>query len=158
MLKKNYWLLIISLAISLSAGFFGSLFTAADPGGWYDLLIKPSFNPPDWLFGPVWTLLFILMGISLFLIWRKGIEKKEVQQGIKLFLLQLIFNILWSFFFFYLQNPRLAFLEIIALIIFIIALIMHFYKIDQKAAWLLAPYLAWVSFAAFLNYTIWQLN
>jgi benzodiazapine receptor len=158
MSRKNYWLLIISLGISLSAGFFGSFFTATEAGSWYDLLNKPSFNPPNWLFGPVWTLLFILMGIALFLIWRKGIERKEVQNGLKLFLLQLLFNILWSFCFFYLQNPRLAFLEIIALAIFIIALMMSFYKIDKRASWLLAPYLAWVSFAAFLNYTIWQLN
>lgn len=158
MFKKSYWLLIFSLLISLSAGFFGSFFTATDPGSWYDLLHKPSFNPPNWLFGPVWTLLFILMGISLFLVWKKGVDRKEVRQGLKLFFLQLIFNILWSFFFFYLQSPRLAFLEIIALLIFIVALIMHFYKIDRRAAWLLFPYLAWVSFAAFLNYTIWQLN
>lgn len=158
MKQKNFFLLIVSLAVSLSAGFFGSFFTITGPGTWYDLLTKPSFNPPNWIFAPVWTLLFIFMGIALFLVWRRAETKVQILHIWRYFSLQLIFNILWSFCFFYLQNPRLAFLEIIALIIFIIAMMIHFYKIDKRSLYLLLPYLIWVAFATLLTYSIWQLN
>lgn len=158
MIKKNYWLLVSSLVIGLSAGFLGSLFTNTGPETWHSYLTKPSFNPPDWLFGPVWTSLFILMGLSLFLVWRQGLDKIEVRKALQWFFLQLAFNIAWSFFFFYLENPHLAFLGIIALLILIITTMAHFYKIDKRSFWLLVPYLAWVSFATVLNYAIWKLN
>lgn len=151
-------LLIISILISVGLGSLGTFFTKTGPGSWYEALIKPSFNPPNWIFGPVWTILFILMGISLYLVWRHGIKDKLVKKGVTMFFIQFGFNIVWSYFFFTLQNPRLAFLEIIALWLAISALMINFYRVDKRAVWLLWPYLAWVTFAAFLNYAIWQLN
>jgi len=158
MKKNDYFLLILSISTSLAAGAIGSLFTATDPGSWYALINKPVFNPPNWIFAPIWTSLFILMGIALFLVWRQGWRRAEVRKGLKMFFIQLGFNIIWSYFFFGLQEPRLAFLEIIALWLAIIATIITFYRVDKRSAWLLLPYLVWVSFAAFLNYTIWQIN
>lgn len=158
MKKKDYFLLIISIAISLSAGLIGSIFTLTGPDSWYAALNKPFFNPPNWLFGPVWTILFILMGIALFLVWRQGWRQDNVRKALKLFFIQLGFNIVWSYFFFSLENPRLAFLEIIALWLAIVATMIAFYSVERRAAWLLWPYLAWVSFAAFLNYSIWIIN
>lgn len=158
MKKKDYFLLAGSIILSLSAGFFGSFFTITGPGSWYESLNKPSFNPPNWLFGPVWTLLFVLMGIALFLIIRESWRRSEVRKAAFMFFIQLGFNIIWSYFFFGLGNLRLAFFEIIALGLAIIATIITFYQVNKRAAMLLWPYLAWVSFAAFLNYTIWRLN
>lgn len=155
---KSYLLLVASLLISLSIGFLGSFFTQTESGGWYDLLLKPEFNPPNWVFAPVWTLLFVLMGISLFLVWRRSWKNILVRKGVAMFFIQLGFNLIWSYFFFGLHNPRLAFLEIIALWLAIATLMINFYRIDKRATWLLWPYLAWVSFAAFLNFSIWQLN
>jgi tryptophan-rich sensory protein len=155
---KSWLLLIISIVISLGVGMLGSLFTQTGPGTWHELLIKPEFNPPNWVFAPVWTLLFILMGIALFMVWRRGWKEVLVRKGLNMFFIQLVFNLLWSYFFFGLQNPRLAFLEIIALWLAIAALMINFYRVDKRATWLLWPYLAWVSFAAFLNFSIWQLN
>ncbi len=158
MSKKEYLILGLSIVLSLGAGYVGSLFTVTGPGSWYALINKPAFNPPNWLFGPVWTSLYVLMGISLFLVWRKGWKNEAVRAGVKLFIIQLGFNIVWSYFFFGLHNPRLAFMEIIALWLAIIATIIAFNRVNRVAAKLLWPYVAWVSFAAFLNYTIWQLN
>lgn len=158
MSKKNYLLLIGSILVSLGAGALGSRFTITETGSWYELIEKPVFNPPSWIFGPVWTLLFVLMGIALFLVIRQEIRKQEVFQAVKIFFIQLFFNILWSYFFFGLQNPRLAFLEIIALLLSIIATMIAFSRVDKRAAYLLIPYLLWVLFASFLNYAIWQLN
>jgi tryptophan-rich sensory protein len=158
MKKNDLFLLITSLLVPLLAGFIGSLFTVTGPGTWYASLTKPFFNPPDWLFAPAWTLLFILMGVALFLICRRGRREEEVISSLKLFFIQLSFNIIWSYFFFTLQNPRLAFFEIIALWLAIVANILAFRKIDRRAAYLLFSYLLWVSFAACLNYSIWRLN
>lgn len=158
MKKKDYFLLIISVAISLGAGLIGSIFTLTGPDSWYAAINKPFFNPPNWLFGPVWTILFIIMGIALFLVWRRGWRQDGVRKALKSFFIQLGFNIVWSYFFFTLENPRLAFLEIIALWLAIVATMISFYAVERRAAWLLWPYLAWVSFAAFLNYSIWIIN
>ncbi|MDD3285086.1 MAG: tryptophan-rich sensory protein [Patescibacteria group bacterium] len=158
MKKRDYYLLFFSLILSLGAGAAGSIFTSANILSWYDFLNKPFFSPPNWLFAPVWTILYILMGLALFLVWRQGWHRDEVKRGLKLFLIQLGFNVIWSYFFFGLHEPRLAFLEIIALWLAIAATIISFYRVDKRAAWLLLPYLLWVSFAAFLNYAFWQLN
>lgn len=158
MSKRHYLLLISSLVISLGAGAVGSLFTITGPGSWYESLNKPAFNPPNWLFAPIWTLLFILMGFSLFLIWREGWKKEGVKAAVKIFFVQLGFNIVWSYCFFGLHNPRLAFWEIIALILAILATIIAFSKVNKRAVRLLWPYLFWVGCAAFLNYTIWRIN
>lgn len=158
MKKANFLKLIIALIIPQIFAIIGSLFTQSSMSDWYLLLEKPVFNPPNWLFGPVWTFLYLLMGIAAFLIWRRGLDKKEVRFSLIVFLFQLSLNLFWSFIFFSLKNPGIAFTEIISLWFAILATIIAFYQIHKKAAYLLIPYLLWVSFAAFLNFSIWQLN
>jgi len=150
--------LITAVLICQFAGIIGSVFTTPTRPTWYASINKPEFNPPNWVFAPVWTMLFLLMGISLYLIWEKGLEKKEVKHAVYVFGLQLFLNIVWSFLFFGLQNPFLAFAEIVLLWIAILASIILFYRISKKAGLLLVPYILWVSFAAFLNYSVWILN
>lgn len=151
--------LIISILICQTAGFLGSLFTTPKIATWYQGVTKPFFNPPNYLFGPVWTILFILMGISLYIIWtskfKDKVYKKEV---IIIFAIQLVLNIIWSIIFFGLEFPMLAFFEIIALWVSILATIVGFYKISKVASFLLIPYILWVSFASVLNFFIWKLN
>ncbi len=149
---------IIAIVFSELAGLIGSIFTAPAIRGWYTTLNKPSFNPPSWVFGPVWTTLFALMGIAAFLVWKKGWKRKDVKIALGIFIGQLVLNTLWSIIFFGLQNPGGAFVEVILLWLAIIATIIAFARISKAAAWLLAPYIAWVSFAAYLNFTIWMLN
>ena len=156
--KNKLVRLIAAILVCQLAGAIGSIFTAPAISGWYASIEKPLFNPPNWIFAPVWTTLFLLMGISLYLVWDKGLEKKEVKLAVFVFGLQLALNIVWSFLFFGLQNPFLAFIEIALLWIAILANIVFFYRISKKAGLLLVPYLLWVSFAAFLNYNIWMLN
>ncbi len=155
---NNFAKLIIALIVPQLFAVVGSLFTNASLVGWYDLLEKPSFNPPNWLFGPVWTLLFLLMGIAAFLVWKNGLQKKEVRFALVLFIFQLSLNLFWSFIFFGLKNPGIAFTEIISLWFAILATILAFYQVNKVAGYLLIPYILWVSFAAFLNYNIWHLN
>jgi tryptophan-rich sensory protein len=150
--------LIFSIFICLFAGFIGSFFTTPAIPTWYAMLQKPSFAPPNWVFFPVWTSLFIIMGISLFLIWQKGWEDKTVKTAIYLFAGQLVLNTLWSFAFFGLRSPLLGLMEIIILWIAILATILTFKKLSKTAAYLLIPYILWVSFAAFVNFSIWRLN
>ncbi len=158
-MKINYLgKLAISVLICLLAGFLGSIFTTPSIPTWYASLAKPSFNPPNWLFAPVWTMLFILMGISAFLVWQKGLKKKGVKKALGFFLAQLIFNVLWSFFFFKFHSPFLALLDIIILWFLILLTIFKFFKINNTAGLLLIPYLLWVSFASILNYFVYKLN
>jgi len=154
----NYKRLIISLALPQLAGFIGSLFTTPAITGWYAGLVKPSFNPPNWIFAPVWTTLFVLMGISFYLVWNKGLKDKASKTAVVIFSVQLALNTFWSIIFFGLHNPGAAFVEIIFLWIAIIATIIAFAKISKPAAWLLAPYILWVSFAAILNFSILVIN
>lgn len=150
--------LIISIAVSEFAGIIGSIFTSPAIPNWYANLNKPILTPPGWIFGPVWTTLFALMGIAAFLVWRKGLDRKDVKIALGIFLGQLALNTLWSIIFFGLQNPGAAFVDIIFLWLAILATIIAFAQISKPAAWLLAPYILWVSFAAYLNYVIWILN
>lgn len=150
--------LIISIAVSEFAGIIGSIFTSPAIPNWYADLNKSALTPPGWIFGPVWTLLYALMGIAAFLVWRKGLDRKDVKIALGIFLGQLALNTLWSIIFFGLQNPGAAFVEIIFLWLAILTTIIAFAKISKPAAWLLAPYILWVSFAAYLNYAIWTLN
>ena len=136
------------------ASAIGGFFTASSVSTWYVELVKPSFNPPSWIFGPVWTLLYLLMGISLYLVW----IKKSDKNAFILFGTQLVLNALWSILFFGLNAPLYAFIEIILLWGFIFATIFYFYKIDKVSAYLLLPYILWVSFAAILNLAIFILN
>lgn len=155
---KNIYKLLISLAVCQLVALMGSIVTFPAIGGWYRTLNKPIFNPPNWIFGPVWTILFLLMGYSLFLVWKKGIKTKKNKVAILVFFCQLGLNFLWSFFFFGLHLPLLAFFEIIVLWIAISLTIVKFWKISKPAAYLLYPYLAWVSFATILNLSIVILN
>lgn len=155
---NNFFKLVIAIAISELAGIIGSVFTAPSITGWYAGIIKPALNPPSWVFGPVWTTLFVLMGISAFLIWKKGLDRKDVKIALGTFLGQLVLNTLWSIIFFGLHSPGGALVEIVFLWFAILATIITFAKISQPAAWLLVPYIFWVSFAMYLNYAIWSLN
>jgi benzodiazapine receptor len=150
--------IIVSITICLFAGFLGSYFTAPAIPDWYASLIKPSFAPPDLVFFPVWTTLFVMMGISLFLVWQKGWEDKKVKTAIYIFAGQLFLNALWSVAFFGLRSPLLGLMEIIILWIAILVTILSFTKVSRTAAYLLIPYILWVSFAAILNFSIWRLN
>jgi translocator protein len=152
-MKKTYKL-IISLLLPFTVGLVGGLLTSSSVSTWYLTLAKPSFNPPNWLFGPVWTILYILMGVSLYLVW----SKKYDLTAFIAFFVQLFLNLLWSILFFGLKNPLFAFIEIIILWIAIIANIILFYNINKRASYLLIPYLLWVSFAAILNFFIFYLN
>lgn len=140
------------------AGVIGSIFTSSSLEDWYFLLEKPPFNPPSWIFFPVWTVLYTLMGISLYLVLEKGLQNSEVKKGILMFSFQLGLNSLWSFLFFGLKSPYYAFVEIIFLWIVIFLTILQFRTISKTASYLLIPYIVWVSFAALLNYYLWILN
>lgn len=150
--------LIISVIVCVVAGFIGSLATMKSIPTWYAGLTKPSFSPPNALFGPVWTALYIMMAAAAFLVWRRGFETEPVKIALIVFGAQLILNILWSILFFGLKMPGLAFCEIILLWILILATILLFRKVTNVAAWLMVPYILWVSFAAALNYSLWRLN
>ena len=149
---------MISVLVCQTAGAVGSLFTSPSIPTWYASLQKPNFNPPNGVFAPVWTILFLLMGISLYLIWSKGLRDKKVKTAVIIFAIQLILNMLWSFLFFGLQSPLYAFIEIIILWLAILLTITSFYKISKIAGYLLLPYILWVSFAAVLNFSILVLN
>ncbi|HVZ55329.1 MAG TPA: TspO/MBR family protein [Chitinophagaceae bacterium] len=150
--------LLIAIAIPLVIGLTGGLFTAPEIPGWYQSLRKPAWNPPSWLFGPVWTTLYILMGIALYLVWKAPVGETLRRPALGLFAVQLAFNFCWSFIFFRLHQPGWALAEIVLLWFLILATILAFGRISSLAAWLLVPYISWVSFASLLNYTIWQLN
>ncbi|MFH1142832.1 MAG: TspO/MBR family protein, partial [Candidatus Uhrbacteria bacterium] len=137
----NYKRLIISLALPLAAGFVGSFFTAPAISTWYAELVKPSFNPPGWIFGPMWTVLYILMGISVYLVWQQVDKNKKAKLALWFFWIHLFFNGIWSILFFGLQNPALAFADILIMVALIIVLIILFVRINKWAAWLLVPYL-----------------
>lgn len=146
----------LSIIIIMSLGFISGFSTASSINGWYASIIKPSWNPPNWLFGPAWTILYICMGISFGLIWHS--TKPDKTTAIVLFCIQFILNLLWSYIFFKQQMMGFAFVEIILMLIFIILTIISFHKINPLAAYLLIPYSGWVTFATILNGTIWKLN
>ncbi len=154
--------LLVSLALPQLAGLIGSLFTSSVIPTWYATINRPSLSPPNWIFGPVWTTLFILMGIAFYLVWTKWAvlpwTKRQKRLALALFGVQLVLNTLWSIIFFGLQSPGGALIEIVFLWLAIAATIITFAKISRPAAWLLVPYIAWVSFASYLNYAIWSLN
>jgi benzodiazapine receptor len=150
--------LFISILIPLLVGGISGYFTSSGVNGWYAVANKPWFNPPNWIFAPVWTSLYILMGIALFLVWKSDAAAAVKQAAITLFAIQLTLNFFWSIIFFKLQQPGWAFAEIIVMWVMILLTIFWFGKISSAAAWLLVPYISWVSFASVLNYSIWQLN
>ncbi len=149
--------LIISLLIPQLAGGLGSFFTIDSVKGWYLTLEKPMLNPPSWIFGPVWTMLFLLMGYALYLVWTDDSGKSK-RLAYWAFGIQMVLNTLWSIIFFGLHSPGGALFEMIFLWLAIFVMIIVFAKISKLAAWLLAPYILWVSFAGYLNWAIWTLN
>lgn len=153
MKNRNLIKLILSIGICLSAGFIGSLFTSPAVPTWYAGLNKPVYNPPDWIFGPVWTVLYIMMGVAFYLFW-----KKKARKAIAIFIIQLGLNTLWSILFFGLRSPFLALMDIILLWAFILATILTGRKFSKAASYLLGPYLLWVSYACVLNVSIWLIN
>lgn len=155
---KNYLKLAAAVLVSEGVGIIGSFFTAPAIPGWYQGLNKPEFAPPNWVFAPVWTALFLLMGIAAWLVWKKGFDRQDVKVALGVFLGQLVLNLLWSIIFFGSRNPGFAFAEIVLLWLTILLTVVSFWKISKLAAWLLLPYLLWVTFAAVLNFAIWRIN
>ncbi len=153
---NNFLKLIISVVVCELAGVLGSFFTISAIPVWYATLAKPVLNPPGWIFGPVWTILYLLMGISLWLIWKS--DSKEKKKALWLFFAQLMLNAIWSPVFFGGQFIGGALAIIVLLWAVIVLTILVFTKISRAAAWLLLPYILWVSFAAYLNFGIWILN
>lgn len=156
--KKEIIKLSLSVLIPLLIGFIGSYFTAPAIPEWYAGLNKPSLNPPNWIFAPVWTILYIFMGVAFFLVWKENAELRRKVTAFALFGIQLVLNLTWSIFFFGMKNPELAMMNIILLVIALIATMISFYKISKKTLYLLIPYLLWISFASYLNYQIIVLN
>jgi benzodiazapine receptor len=150
--------LIASLILCQLAGIVGSLFTTPAIPTWYQTLNKPPFTPPDWIFGPVWITLYLLMGISLFLVWRRTGKDPRVRGSMILFFVQLGLNAFWSIAFFGLRSPLFGLVIIFLLWIAILLTIQKFFKISRSGALLLLPYLLWVSFAVLLNVSLWVLN
>ena len=155
---NNLTRLGIAVMIPLMMGGLSGLVTAQGVRDWYPTLIKPSFNPPSWVFGPVWTLLYLMMGIAAFLVWQKGWDSGAVKVALALFAIQLILNGLWSVLFFGIRMPGLAFAELLLLWFSIGATVVLFWRVSPVAGMLLLPYEAWVTFAAVLNGSIWILN
>lgn len=151
---------ILTLVVTcLAIGYFSGLITRSSIITWYPTLIKPSFNPPNWIFAPVWSLLYCMMGVAAGLVWDYiDFEKQKTTQALNFFAIQLGLNALWSYLFFGLMNPMLAGIEIIVLWLFIYETYLKFSKINKIAGYLFLPYLAWVSFATVLNLSIWWLN
>jgi len=156
--RFNFAKLAISVLGVLLVGFVSSFFGMGSIETWYQTLSKPSFNPPSWVFGPAWTLLYILIGVSFYLVWTSDADKAAKKQAYLIFVVQLALNFLWTFLFFGNQMIFGALLDIILLWAVILLNIFVFYKITKAAGVLLIPYLLWVSFAALLNYFIWALN
>jgi benzodiazapine receptor len=156
--KFNIPAFIINLAIPLLFGALGAFMTATSVDTWYRTINKPSFNPPDGVFGPVWSLLYILMGISAYLVWQKKAHIQHFPRTVAIYLIQLMLNLLWSFLFFYAHEIGMALIEIVLLWITIAINAWVFYKIDKTSGLLFIPYLLWVSYATVLTYNIFVLN
>ncbi len=149
------WLALLGwLTVSFSAAFVGTLF---GPDQWYEALNKPSWTPPNWVFGPVWTTLYVMMAVAAWLVWQQGGFVRQ-RRALTWYFTQLALNAAWTPLFFGLQRPGIAFVEIVLLWVAISMTALAFHRVSRVAAWLLAPYLAWVSFAALLNFFLWRLN
>lgn len=155
-MANKYLYVIAFILICEMAGVIGSVFTSQSVTGWYLTLEKPDFNPPNWVFAPVWTTLYAMMGVSAYLVFMS--KKKEFKFALMVFGLQLVLNMLWSVAFFGMQSPLYGMIVIVALWLAIVWTILKFYEISKNAAYLMIPYILWVSFAAVLNYFIWVLN
>jgi len=143
---------VVVAALTVAVATIGAQFM---PGPWYEALAKPDWTPPPWIFGPVWTALYLMIATAAWLVW---IARPRVSAALACWMLQLVLNGIWSWLFFGLQRPGLAAVDIVALLIAILATVYAFGRVSRAAAWLLVPYLCWVAFAAALNITIWRLN
>ncbi|MBT8209221.1 MAG: tryptophan-rich sensory protein [Eudoraea sp.] len=157
-MKKQAFYIAVAVGVCLLIGFLSGFATQSSVNDWYETLNKPGFTPPNWLFGPVWTLLYIMMGVSAGIVWSKGFYHKWVKTGLYHFGFQLLFNALWSVVFFGFQDPFWALLVILVLMMLILGTIRWFNVVSKVAAYLLIPYFLWVCFASLLNYRIWMLN
>ncbi|PWL40279.1 sensory protein TspO [Flagellimonas aquimarina] len=157
-MKKKVVYILIAITVCLLIGFLSSFATQSSVNDWYLTLNKPNFNPPNWIFAPVWTSLYILMGIAAGIVWSKGFHHIWVKTALYHFGFQLLFNALWSIVFFGFKSPSWALLVILLLLTLIILTIKWFKVVSKTAAFLLIPYLMWVLFASLLNYKIWELN
>lgn len=155
--KRTLVALAIFLGLAAAVSLLGSLFTMSGQDGWYESLEQPSWDPPDWVFGPIWSVLYIAIGVAAWLVWRqRGWDGAKTP--LTLWGIQLGLNLLWTAIFFGMEMPGLAVIEIVVLIVAIIATVVTFWPISKLGALLLLPYLGWVTFAAFLNFEIWRLN
>jgi tryptophan-rich sensory protein len=151
--------LVVACGVSLAAGVIGSLaVTGQGFSSWYAAIQKPGFTPPGWVFGPVWTILYLLMGVAAFLVWQRGLGSRPVRTALVWFLVQLALNAAWTPVFFGLHRIGLALLVIVLLWVAIIVTMYYFFRVSRPAGLLLVPYLLWVSFATVLNASIWHLN
>jgi len=158
---NKYTRILIVVVTCLAIGYFSGMATQSSIKTWFPTLIKPSFNPPNWVFAPVWSMLYMMMGIAAGLVWNRmehSKDKELVKKSLIFFAIQLGLNALWSVLFFGLRNPMLALIEIVLLWLMIYETYIKFGKIDKIAGYLFLPYLAWVSFATILNASIWWLN
>lgn len=155
---KDIVKLIVSIVACQCAGLVGSIFTMSAIPTWYATLEKPTFTPPNWLFAPAWVTLYLLMGISAFIIWRRGWDNRPVKVALSVFLIQLVLNAFWSVAFFGLESPLYGVIVIVALWVAILLTILRFFNISTTAGILLLPYILWVTFAAVLNVSILVLN
>ncbi len=155
---KTIFTFLIAIIIPQIAGILGSVFSFSSIPTWYTTLVRPSLAPPNWVFGPVWTTLFLLMGIASFIIYQKGINRPDVKKALYVFFIQLILNITWSILFFGLNDIGAALIEIVCLWSIILANIIVFWRISKVAGYLLITYILWVSFASYLNFSFFILN
>lgn len=157
--KTSPWLALSGfIAICLLAGALGGWATSQSILDWYPTLNKPAWNPPSWIFAPVWTTLYVLMAIAAWLVWKKDARFSGVRVALLLFFLQLALNCLWPFLFFKFRSPAWALVEVATLLIMVALTTWAFFTQSKRAGLLMLPYLAWASFATFLNFTIWRLN
>lgn len=158
-IKLAEWPLMLgSIFLCLFVGLVGGIATSSSVQTWYLTLVKPVFTPPNWLFGPIWTTLYILMGIALFLVLREGVRKENVKTAVYYFVVQLLLNFAWSFIFFYFKSLAGGLIIILELWLMILLTMRKFYRISKAAAWLMAPYIAWVTIATLLNFSLMLLN
>jgi tryptophan-rich sensory protein len=158
MAKMNWLKFVFAIIICQLAGVIGGVFTSKSVDTWYTTLQKPGLTPPGGIIGIVWICLFVLMGISLYIVWEKFPKNKKAKNALILFGVQLALNMLWSVFFFGMKSPFFALIDIVVLWLLILATIFKFYRISKISAYLLVPYILWVSFASYLNFSIWRIN
>ncbi|HEY1113830.1 MAG TPA: TspO/MBR family protein [Chitinophagaceae bacterium] len=155
---KNWTKALISLAVPNIVGISAALFTETGESSWYQTIERPEWNPPGWVFGPVWTALYLMMGWAFYLVWKSDAPARLKRPAMILWTVQLVFNFFWTLIFFGAHEIGWALAEIAALWLLILLTIFAFARISKTAAWLLVPYISWVSFATLLTYTIWRLN